>query len=199
MLKVIKYSRNLKIFISSIMKISDLTFVTSNKNKVREVKEILGKVIKSKELYIPEIQSLNLDAVITHKAKEAYRKIKKPVLVEDISLEIKALNGLPGTFVKFFLERLGTEGTVKLIGKSKTDTTVRAAVAIYDGQNLKIFKGVVRGTLSKKNRGERGFGFDKVFIPNGYSKTFAQMRPDLKNKISHRAKALKKVKEYLTS
>lgn len=181
------------------MKISDLTVITTSKDKLAEINEILGTNHKVSKIDIPEIQSLNLDAVITHKAKEAYRKIKKPVLVEDISLEIKALNGLPGTFVKFFLELLGTEDTVKLIGKSKTVTTAAAAVAIYDGQNLKIFKGVVRGTLSKKNRGERGFGFDKVFIPDGYTKTYAQMNPSLKNKISHRAIALKSVKKFLTS
>ena len=139
-----------------------------------------------------------MNEVITEKAKEAYKKIRKPVLVEDVSLEIKALKGLPGTFVKFFLQTLGTEGTVKLVGKSKSDTTVTAAVAIYDGKNIKIFKGTVYGTLSPKNRGSHGFGFDKVFIPNGYTKTYAQMPDKLKNKISHRAKALQKVKEYLT-
>jgi XTP/dITP diphosphohydrolase len=76
---------------------------------------------------------------------------------------------------------------------------VTAALALYDGRHLKIFKGIVWGTLSKKNMGESGFGFDKVFIPKGYNKTYAQMDPKLKNKISHRAKALQKLKEYLTS
>jgi non-canonical purine NTP pyrophosphatase (RdgB/HAM1 family) len=180
------------------LKLADLVVVTTNKNKLAEINEILGTNHKVSRLDIPEIQSLDLDEVITHKAKEAYAKIKKPVLVEDISLEIKALNGLPGTFVKFFLEKLGTEGTVKLVGKSKTDTTVTAAVAVYDGKDLNIFKGKVSGTLSKKNRGEGGFGFDKVFIPKGYTKTYAQMSPELKNKISHRALALKKLKQFLS-
>src|SRR3989344_8894949 len=149
------------------MKLADLVVVTSNKNKLAEINEILGTNHQVSKLDIPEIQSLNLDEVITHKAKDAYNRIKKPVLVEDISLEIEALNGLPGTLVKFFLERLGTEGTVRLVGKSKTDTTITAAVAIYDGQKIDIFKGKVKGTLSKKNRGSGGFGFDKVFIPEG--------------------------------
>ena len=183
------------------MKIKDrlnkFIFVTSNKNKVREVTEILGSNIIIRELELTEIQSLDLDLVVSEKAKEAYAKIKKPVLVEDISLEIQALNGLPGTFVKFFLERLGTEGTVELVGKSKSDTTVTAAVAIYDGKILKIFKSTISGTLSKKDKGKNGFGFDKVFIPKGYKQTYAQMSSSLKNKISHRAKVLKKVKAYL--
>ena len=183
----------------SKIRLADLVIVASNENKLAEINEILGTNHKVSKIDIPEIQSLDLDEIIACKAKVAYAKIKKPVLVEDISLEIKALNGLPATFVKFFLEKLGTEGTVELIGKSKTDTTVTAAVAIYDGRNLKILKGSVQGTLSPKNRGEHGFGFDKVFIPKGYSKTYAQMPPSLKNKISHRALALKKVKNYLTS
>lgn len=180
------------------MRLSDLTIVTTNRNKLAEINEILGTNHTVSKLDIPEIQSIDLDEVITHKAEDTYKKVKKPILVEDISLEIKALNGLPGTFVKFFLQKLGTEGTVGLIGKSKTDTQVTAAVAIYDGQNLKIFKGTVRGTLSQKNRGEYGFGFDKVFIPEGYTQTYAQMPPALKNRISHRALALYKVKKFLS-
>lgn len=179
------------------MKTSDIIIVTSNKDKLAEINQILGTNHKVSTLDIPEIQSLDLDEVITHKAKSAYHKLKKPVLVEDISLEIKALNGLPGTFVKFFLEKLGTERTVKLVGKAETDTTVTAAVAIYNGKTLKIFKGSIKGTLSPKNRGKSGFGFDKVFVPKGYKKTYAQMPPSQKNKISHRSLALKKVKKYL--
>ena len=118
------------------MKISDITVVTSNKDKLTEINKILGTNHKVSALDIAEIQSLDLEEVIIHKAKEAYAKIKKPVVVEDISLEIKALNGLPGTFVKFFLQKLGTEGTVKLIDDAKTDTTVTAAVAIYDGVSV---------------------------------------------------------------
>lgn len=180
------------------MKLADLTVVTSNKDKLAEINQILGTNHKVSALDIPEIQSLDLDEVITHKAKSAYKKIKKPVLVEDISLEIQALNNLPGTFVKFFLERLGSEGTVKLVGKAKTSATAIAAVAIYNGKILKIFKGRVTGTLSGKNRGKNGFGFDKVLIPTGYNKTFAQLDISLKNKISHRALALTKVKKYLS-
>lgn len=172
-------------------------FVTSNKHKAREIAEILGKDIKIRELDVPEIQSLDLDKVITAKAKAAYEIVKKPVIVEDISLEIDILNGLPGPFVKFFLQSLGTEGIVKLVGKNKSDTTVTAAIAIYNGSKMKIFKGVVHGKLSKKNKGESGFGFDKIFIPKGYQQTYAQMSPELKNKISHRAKALRMLKNYV--
>jgi len=180
-----------------MIKLSDITVVTSSRDKLAEINQILGTNHKVSTLDIPEIQSLDLDEILIHKAREAYRKIKKPILVEDISFEIHALNDLPGPFIKFFLRTLGTEGTVKLLEKAKTDTTVTAGVAIYDGRKLKIFKGQINGTLSKKNRGKYGFGFDKIFIPKGYTKTLAQMPPSVKNKISHRALALRKLKQHL--
>ena len=177
--------------------LKNIQVVTSNKDKLAEINNILGTNFKISKLDIDEVQSLDLTEVVTKKAKAAFAKLNKPVLVEDISLEIKALNGLPGTLVKFFLNSLGTEGTVKLIGTQNTKTKVTNATAIYDGKQLVIFKGSIVGTLSKKNMGENGFGFDKVFIPNGYKITYAQMDASLKNKISHRSKALKKVKKYL--
>lgn len=183
----------------SKLKLSDLVIVTSSPHKLAEIDEILGTNHKVSRIDIPEIQSLNLDEVIRDKAQKAYQILKKPVLVEDISFEMKALNGLPATFIKFFLKTLGTEGTVALTYGKDTKTKVTAAVAIYDGKSLKIFKGSIWGTLSKKDRGKYGFGFDKVFIPNGASLTLAQMPPSVKNKISHRAKALMKLKKYLTS
>ena len=181
------------------LKLKNITVVTSNKYKIGELTSILGIGFKLKKIDIPEIQSLDLDEVITEKAKMAYQKIKKPVLVEDVSFEIEALNGLPGPFIKFFLQTLGTEGIIKLIGDRPTKTKVTAAVAIYDGAKLKIFKGKVSGKLSKTSLGENGFGFDRIFIPKGYKKTFAQTSQAQKNKISHRAKALTRLKEYLTS
>jgi non-canonical purine NTP pyrophosphatase (RdgB/HAM1 family) len=181
------------------LNLEDITVITSNKHKIKELTAILGTGFRLKKIEIPEIQSLNIDEVITEKAKTAYQKIKKPVLVEDVSFEIDAINGLPGPFVKFFLQRLGTVGIIKIVGNKSTKTKVTAAVAIYDGVTLKIFKDKVSGTLSKTSKGESGFGFDRIFIPKGYKQTYAQMDPKLKDKISHRAKALKKLKEYLTS
>lgn len=178
--------------------LKNFVLVTTNKNKLAEINEILGSTHKLSKTEIPEVQSLNLDQVITEKAKAAYEKTKKPILVEDVSFEIQQLKGLPGPFVKFFLQTLGTEGTVKLIGTNSTKAKVTAALALYNGRHLKIFKGIVWGTLSKKNRGENGFGFDKVFIPKGYSQTYAEMDPKIKNKISHRVRALMKLKAFLS-
>ena len=181
----------------SSFKLSDLVVVTSNSGKLQEINEILGTNHKVSTIDIPEIQSLDRSQVIASKAKAAYQKIKKPVLVTDVSLEIGSLGGLPGPFVKFFLKTLGAEKTASLIKGKNTKTKVTDAIAIYDGKTLKIFKGIVYGHLVPKSRGKHGFGFDFVFIPLGHTKTYSQMSPAEKNKISHRALALKKLKKYL--
>ena len=179
------------------MKLSDLVVITSNIGKIEEINAILGIDHKVYTIEVPEIKSLDLDEVITAKAKAAYEKIKKPVLVTDVSLEIEGFGGLPGPFVKFFLKTLGAEKTVKLV-KGSRRTKVTDAVAIYDGKIFKIFKGTIWGKVIPKARGTSGFGFDFVFVPDGYTKTWAQMPSSVKNKISHRAMALKKLKDYLT-
>lgn len=180
------------------MRLKDLVVVTTNKGKISEINDILGTNHKASKIDVPEIQLLDLDEVISAKAKAAYEKIKKPVLVTDVSLEIEGLHGLPGPFVKYFLKTLGAEKTVSLIKGSKK-TKVTDAVAIYDGKNLKIFKGSVWGKVVPQAKGTNGFGFDFVFVPDGYNNTWAQMPSSIKNKISHRARALIKLKKYLTS
>lgn len=181
---------------STKIKLKDLVVVSTNPGKIQEINDILGTNHKVSTIDVPEIQSLDLDEVITAKAKAAYAKIKKPVLVTDVSLEIEALGGLPGPFIKFFLKTIGEEGTVKLIKGKNTKTKATEAVAIYNGKIFKVFKGVVTGHLVPKKRGKNGFGFDFVFVPKGYKKTYSQLSREEKNKISHRALALKKLKNY---
>jgi non-canonical purine NTP pyrophosphatase (RdgB/HAM1 family) len=179
------------------MNLKNIVVVTSNKHKVAEINQILGTNYKVSKIDVPEIQSLNLDEVIEAKARAAYELIKKPVLVTDVSLEIKALNGLPGPFVKYFVQTIGAGGTASLIkGKSKK-AVVTDALGLFDGKVLKIFKGTLEGTLADSPRGNSGFGFDVVFIPKGHKKTYAQMSETEKNKISHRSIALSKLKTYL--
>lgn len=179
------------------LKLEDIVVVTSNKNKLAEINSILGINHKVSKINVPEIQSLDLDEVITAKVKTAFSIIKNPVMVTDVSLELEGLKGLPGTFVKYFINTVGSDGIGALLnGRSKKAKAIEAE-AIYDGKNLKIFKGSMKGHIISKNRGTNGFGFDRVFVPKGYEITFAQMPTSIKNKISHRAEALRKVKKYL--
>lgn len=176
---------------------ADFVIVTGNKNKLREINQILGTNHQLVSVDVPEIQSLDLDEVIKSKATAAFQKIKKPVLVTDVSLEIEALCGLPGPFVKYFVETLGAAKTVDLIKGKSRKAKVTDLICLFDGKNMEVFKGIVEGTLSDKPRGKSGFGFDAVFIPAGSKKTYAQMTRDEKNRISHRSIALRKLKEYL--
>lgn len=180
------------------MKLSDITVVTSNKYKIAEINSILGTNHKVSTFDIPEIQSMDLDEVITAKVKEAYKLLKKPVMVEDVSVDIKALKGFPGPLVKFFVSVLGADGIAKLLINKNTNTEITASVALYNGCNLKIIKEKIKGKIADKPRGSSGFGFDPIFIPNGHTKTFAQLTKKEKNKISHRGKVLQKVKKYLS-
>ena len=177
---------------------TSISFITSNKHKIQEINKILGTNFVPTKLKIDEIQSLILNQVVKAKAKEAYKIIKEPILVADVSLEIEALGGLPGTFIKFFIETLGPAGTAKLIKGKNRRARLTDAIAYFDGKLLKIFKGTVEGTIAEAPKGQSGFGFDVVFIPKGYNKTYAQMSQEEKNEISHRSIALKKLKKYLT-
>lgn len=179
------------------MKLEDIVVVSSNKHKVAEINQILGTKHRASKIDIPEIQSLNLDDVIGAKAKAAYEIIKKPVLVTDVSLEIKALNGLPGPFVKYFVQTIGAGGTANLLRNKNKKAKVTDALGLYDGKTLKIFKGTLDGTIADRPKGDSGFGFDVVFIPKGQTRTYAQMSEKEKNQISHRGIALQKLKAYL--
>jgi len=182
----------------SSMDISQLFFVTSNKHKVAETQAILGFPLTYVESEVPEIQSLDLREVVQAKAGAAFSFVGKPVMVEDVSLEIAAWNGLPGPFIKWFNQTLNPAGMARLLRGEKDRTVVaREMVDIYDGSEHRLFEGRVEGTVAESPRGESGFGFDVIFIPAGHRRTYGEMTAEEKNRISHRALALEQVKEWL--
>lgn len=177
----------------------EITFITGNEHKLREAREILGVDIKQKNIDIPEIQSVELKPVIEAKLKEAYKILQKPVIVEDVGFFSEALNGLPGALIKWFIEKtLGRDGIVKILEPfdNKKATVVCAVGYTEDGETIHVFEGKINGIVVPK-RGESGFGFDPIFQPEGYSKTFAEMSAEEKNAISHRGRAFVKFKEFL--
>jgi XTP/dITP diphosphohydrolase len=175
-----------------------LTLVTSNPHKKAEVVEILiGAQIESRALELPEIQSLSLREIVEAKARSAYGMVKAPVLVEDVSFEIEALNGFPGPFVKWWKQVVGYELAVRIAEEdSKYSAVAKCGAAYCDGGRVIYAEGVVRGRICEK-AGESGFGFDPYFIPEGHEKTFAQMGIEAKNGISHRARAFKVLRDEL--
>jgi XTP/dITP diphosphohydrolase len=174
-------------------------FVTGNPNKAREVGEILNfplEFVKISGLF--EIQSPDLDVVVQHKAQQAYESLQSPVMVEDSGLLFHAWNGLPGALVKWFEETVGCNGMLKMMeGFIDRGATAMCCFAVYDGNNMKIARGQVNGTLSNSMRGKNGFGWDVIFIPEGYGQTYGELSPMKKNTISHRKRALVELKQVL--
>lgn len=144
-------------------------FVTSNENKFREFKEILGMKLKRVNLDINELQAVEAEKVVEDKVKQAFNKIKKPVICDDTGLYFEAWNGLPGVLIKFFEKTIGYPTLCKLL-KNNRKAKAKTVIGFFDGKNYMDFSGEISGTIAKKPRGENNFGWDVIFIPNGYKK-----------------------------
>ena len=176
-------------------KAKSIYLVTSNENKFKEFKEILGFRLKHTNLDLDEIQTIDVKKVVEHKAKQAFNKIKKPVIVEDTGLYFEAWNGLPGALAKQFDKTIGYRKLCRLL-KTNRRAKAETVVGYYDGKNYLSFSGEIWGRISSEPKGETGFGWDIIFIPKGYNRTFAQLANE-KNKISMRKIALEKLRKFL--
>ncbi len=174
-----------------------LYFITGNKNKFFEAKkEMLPIELIQKEIDLVEIQSLDSKEVIEHKLKEAAKQFKGEFIVEDVSFTLDAMNGLPGPLIKFFLKSIGKKGLYDLCKSFKNfNAEAKATIGYTDGKDFLFFEGIVKGKVVEPIV-ESDFGWDPIFMPEGFNKTFAEMPLEEKNLISHRGKALKKFKEY---
>lgn len=178
----------------------NITFITNTEGKAKEAQEILGKGFRvtHKKVDLDEIQAIDSKAVIEKKAREAYAILKRPVLVEDTSLHFAAWSGLPGALVRWFLDSVGCEGVCKMMKAEKNRLAyTESAVAYFDGRKMKIVTGRVEGSVPKKPKGGKGFGWDPIFIPDGHKKTFGEMEMEEKSKISMRKIALEKLRKQL--
>ena len=175
---------------------SQIKFVTSNLNKVQEASKILEFPLEQvSTIIINEIQTYDINEIVEDKAKQAYKKLKCPVMVEDSGLVFSAWNGLPGALVKWFEISVGCHGLLKMLeGFNSREAFAICVIAIFDGQNICFSKGEVKGKLAYSVRGTNGFGWDTIFIPDGYEKTYAEMSFDGKNSISHRCRAFENLK-----
>jgi inosine triphosphate pyrophosphatase len=175
---------------------SPITIVTGNPNKLKELEKVLPASLKltARKLDLDEIQSLDLHEIVRHKLRQAYEQVVGPVIVEDVSAELAKLNGLPGPFVKYFEQQLGKGALYTLGGEGRV--RIICTIGYYDGITEHIVDGVLEGRIVAP-RGEEGFGFDFVIIPDGYDKTMAELGLDVKNTISHRYQAAKALAEML--
>lgn len=152
-----------------------LTFITGNKGKFEEAKAIIPDLEQS-DIDLVEIQSIDSKEVITHKLHDAKKIVEGNFVVEDNSLYLEALNGLPGPLIKWFLKTVGNDGLYKL-AESFNNFNASARVVIglskEDG-TTEFFEGEIKGKIVKP-RGNNGFGWDPIFEIEGTGKTFAEM------------------------
>ncbi len=173
-------------------------FATTNKGKLREAKEILGVKINPLVLDVDEVQTLDPVECVEKKAEAAFKISKQPLFVEDTALFFEAWNGLPGVFITYFLKTIGPGGLVSLMKNEKNRSAyAQTSVCYYDGKKKVTTVGKIRGKVATKEQGKSGFGWDAIFIPIGYKKSFAEMGSKEKNKISMRKIALQRLKTKL--
>lgn len=176
----------------------EIIIATSNANKIREIQAVLGRPVEQVDVDLAEVQALEVEQVIEQKAREAYQKLGRPALVEDTGLYIHAWNGLPGAFIRWFLETVGVAGICRMLdGFDDRTATARTCLGMFDGQTVRVFTGQIEGSIAPRPRGERGFGWDVIFIPAGASRTFAEMSAAEKDAISMRRLAVKQLRRYL--
>lgn len=178
-----------------------IIFATTNEGKLKEAKDILKDFdIHGAELPIEEIQSLDTKKVALEKARAYYKELQEPLFIEDVALTFNGLNGLPGTYINDFSKALGNDGLIELLnGKTDRSAVALTTLVYIDESGEQIFEGEVKGSIAESARGTNGFGWDPIFIPEGETRTFAELENDEKNKYSMRSLALKKMGEWLTS
>lgn len=173
--------------------------VTGNRGKIAEARRLAGPDLEAVEVDLPEIQSLDLIEVLQAKADEAWAQVGRPLVVEEAGLELSALNGFPGPLVKWMLTATGAEGLSRVgAALGNVGATARCALLYRDGDRTVIAKGVTTGTLVLPGRGEHGFGWDPVFLPDGETRTFAELAGAEKDAVSHRGKAWRELLRTLS-
>lgn len=157
---------------------SRVTFITGNQNKADYLARHLDVELDHQKIDLDEIQSKDPVVIAEHKAKQAFKILKKPVLIEDVSLEFVAMDNLPGPFVKFFIEsKNGGELLCRMLDNFADRSAVARCVYTYfDGSELKTFNSTCLGNISDTPRGENGYGWDTVFELDGMNgKTNAEL------------------------
>ena len=186
-----------------------LVFATHNKHKLQEVRDIVGDRVEVLSLNdidchddIPETaDTLQGNALI--KARHIYDKYGYNCFADDTGLEVEALGGEPGVYsARYAGEECNSEANMlkllqNLTGKNNRNAQFRTVIALIINGEEKLFNGIVKGTISNEKKGDSGFGYDPIFIPEGYTESFAQMSGEMKNSISHRFRATKQLSDYL--
>ena len=186
-----------------------LVFATNNKHKLQEVRDIVGDRVEVLSLAdigccddIPETaDTLQGNALI--KARHIYEKYGFDCFADDTGLEVEALDGAPGVYsARYAGEDCDSEANMRkllenLTGKTNRNAQFRTVIALIINGEEMLFNGIVKGSIATEKKGDSGFGYDPVFIPEGHSESFAQMSSEMKNSMSHRFRATQQLSDYL--
>ncbi len=174
-----------------------LKIVTHNRNKYEEMKKIIPG-LKMINLEYPEIQADTLEEVIDFSLNYLADEIEGNFIIDDSGLFIEALNDFPGVYSAYVHRTIGNGGILKLMdGVENRRAYFKTVIGLrYEGVNYKLI-GICHGFIATEERGENGFGYDPIFIPENHKRTFAEMTTEEKNRISHRGKAVLKLRALL--
>ena len=187
-----------------------IVFATNNAHKLSEIRQILGHKIEVLSLSdigchddIPETGT-TLEANALQKARYIRDKYGYDCFADDTGLEVDALGGEPGIYSARYADGEGHDSEAnmqkllqKLDGEDNRTARFRTVIALLQGNEQKLFEGIVNGTITREKSGAEGFGYDPIFMPDGYDQTFAELGMDIKNRISHRARATAQLAAYL--
>ncbi len=186
-----------------------IVFATNNAHKLQEVSEILGdklQVLSLKYIHceeeIPETSD-TIEGNAHQKAEYIYNNYHVDCFADDTGLEVEALNGAPGVYSARYAgpQHNSKDNIRKLLAdmqdKENRNAQFRTAILLIVDGKKHLFEGTIKGKIIRSERGSGGFGYDSVFVPEGFEKTFAELGEEIKNKISHRAIATKKLVKFL--
>jgi XTP/dITP diphosphohydrolase len=176
----------------------DFVLVTGNIDKWREAERILGRKLLRQALDLPEPQEATSIGIARAKLAAARRAVAGPVIVEDSGLELAALGGFPGPFIKWWEWRGGLQSICRALdGGGNRLAEAVCALAVFDGVAEFVVEGRVAGSIALTPRGQNGFGWDPIFVPEGDSRTFAEMAAAEKDTVSHRRRAWEALRKKL--
>ncbi len=177
----------------------DLTFVSTNVGKFREVRGILSEYdvrVRWSRRQLPEVQAGRLESVVEAKLDAAHH-LGSRILVEDSGLFIPALGGFPGVYSAYVFDTIGLAGVLRLVEGQSRRARFRAVAGLSIGPRRWLMPGECPGRIAHRPRGTHGFGFDPIFIADGETRTFGELDPAEKNRRSHRARAIRRVGRLL--
>ena len=174
-----------------------VTFVTGNLNKVAYLEKYLGYPLEHIKLDLDELQSLDTKKIVEHKVRQAYDKVHKPILVEDGSLAFEAFNGLPGPFIKFFVEHMPLETMCRMLDRQTRKATACTTFGYFDGTEVTFLEGKLEGEIAQHPAGENGWHWDKILIVKGYNVTRAELSEEEYQKTSMELRPILALKEFL--